>query len=92
MLEEPLSPIDTSRLVRQILENGTIIYSNHARDEMKNDGLVEADVERALLGGSEPAEWINGSWKYRFHSYQTWAVVTFRNEEIVVIITAWRTK
>jgi len=71
-------------------EKGTVRYTSHALREMAKDHLNEADIERALRGAVEPAEYENGQWRYRFHSQQIWAVVTFRDGQIIVIVTAWR--
>ncbi len=90
MLDEPLDPVSASRLARDILENGTVSYTGHARREMAKDGLSEADIERALRSGTEPAEWEGGQWRYRFFCADVWAVVSFRNEQLLVTITAWR--
>lgn len=90
MLDEPLSQASASRLARDILLNGTVRYTGHARREMANDGLSEADIERALRGGTEPAEWENGQWRYRFFCADVWAVVSFRDGQMLIIITAWR--
>lgn len=89
-MDKELKPAEARKLVREILEHGRVVYTKHAREEMEKDDLNEADIERALKGSCEPPEWEGKQWRYRFHSYTTYAVVTFRNEEIVVIITAWR--
>ena len=90
MLDEPLEVDEARKLVREILKDGTVRFTSHARKEMENDNISEAELRRALYGVCEPAEWEHGQWRYRFHSYSVWAVVLFRDEEMVVIITAWR--
>lgn len=90
MSDEPLSPEEASQLTQRILAEGTIRFTRHALEEMENDGIKEEDIQRALRGGCEPAEWLNNQWRYRFHSYDVWAVTTFRDEEIIIVITAWR--
>ena len=91
-MDEPLEQKEASRLAKEILENGVIRYTKHALEEMEKDNLSEADILRTLRAGCEPPEWENGQWRYRFRSYSVWAVVLFRNEELIVIITAWRKK
>ena len=89
MLDEPLSEPDARKLIITILDSGVVIYSRHVREEMDKDGLNEADIEQALRGTVEPAEWENGSWRYRIHSYEV-VVVAFRSERALVVVTAWR--
>lgn len=92
-MTEPLDPSDARRLIREIVSSpeGTIVFTGHARDEMVKDGLDEVDCTRVLRGGIvEPAEWENGSWRYRAHSFRVWVVVQFISEQSLLIVTAWR--
>lgn len=41
-------------------------------------------------GQCEPAEWENGSWRYRVRTNRMYCVVTFVSDETLCIITAWR--
>ncbi len=90
MSDQVLTVVEARKLARLLLAEGKIRYSGHALLEMENDGLEQEEVERALRGGCEEPEWENGQWRYRFHSYGVWAVVIFRDEELLVVITAWR--
>lgn len=90
MLDEPLEPEEARSLARKLFSEGRVRYTGHALDEMEKDGLVQHDVERALHGICEPAEWTKQQWRYRFHAYDVWVVIAFRDGEIIVIITAWR--
>lgn len=51
-LTEPLRPGDAKRLLRAILAGGEIGFTNHALDEMKQDGISQADVIGVLRGGA----------------------------------------
>ncbi len=92
-MNEPLDQAQARREIRRIVTSpdGTIVFSRHAREEMEADGLDERDCTNALRAGVvEPAEWENGAWRYRVHSYAVWVVVQFIPEESLLVITAWR--
>jgi hypothetical protein len=46
---EPFTKADAKRVALRLLVVGAIRFSGHARDEMKNDGIIEADVVNALI-------------------------------------------
>ena len=88
---EPLSPPAARKQIRAILQNGKVNFSKHGLAEMAKDGLVEIDVVNVLRGGVvEPGEWENGSWRYRVRTSRMVAVVAFRSETALVVVTAWR--
>ena len=92
-LLEPLRPDAAKRLLRTILAKGTVIFSNHALDEMGQDAITQADVIRVLRSGAaEPAEFERGSWRYRIRAQDVYAVATFRSDLAAVIVTAWRVR
>jgi hypothetical protein len=92
-MDEPLSPPEAKRLIREILAGGEVVSSRHATEEMKNDDLTMVDCINVLRGGIvEPAEWENGTWRYRVHTQRIWVVVAFRSETRLVVVTAWRSK
>ncbi len=92
-MDEPLSPPEAKRLIREILAGGEVVSSRHATEEMKNDDLTMVDCINVLRGGVvEPAEWENGTWRYRVHTQRIWVVVAFRSETRLVVVTAWRSK
>ncbi len=50
-----------------------------------------ADVVHVLRAGVvEPAEWINGQWRYRVRAQKLYVVVRLRSETALRVITAWR--
>lgn len=91
MLPEPLSPPDAKRLILEILQTGTVSFSNHARREMAKDALTAVDCVNVLRGGVvEPPEWEQGSWRYRVWAGRVTVVVVFRSALALVVVTAWR--
>ena len=72
---------------------GSVRFSGHALEEMAKDGLTTVDCVNVLRGGIvEPAEFENGSWRYRVRTSKAYVVVAFRSEDALVVITAWRVK
>ena len=91
--EDPLSPPEARRLIREILENGEVIFTRHARNEMANDDLDANDCLNVLRGGVEDQPELQGqsnSWRYRVHTPKIWVVVAFASETKLFVITAWR--
>jgi hypothetical protein len=62
------SPEDVSRKVRQIVEEGSVIYTDHCRQRMLDRCVTMQDIEYLLESGvvSEKAEWsaVFQHWKY----------------------------
>ena len=92
MLEEPLRAVEATRLVREIVENGTIVYSGHSRDRMDENDMIDNDVVNVLSGGRivNEAEWENGSWRYRVQTGRFEVVAAFIDEERLVVATVMR--
>lgn len=79
------------RLIRRILESGTVAFSGHARDELRKDKLTTVDCVNVLRGGTvSPGEWERGSWRYRVKTNRICVVVVIRSETRLVVVTAWR--
>ncbi len=90
-MDEPLSSSDAKRLIREIITNGTVYYSKHARQEMANDNLSEIDCSNVMRGGVVgEGEWENGSWRYQVRTQRITVVVAFWSELELVAVTAWR--
>lgn len=90
-MEEPLSPDQAKKLIRQILDSGEVRFSGHAEQEMADDSLETLDCINVLRGGFvEPAELERGSWRYRVVTQRIAVVVAFRSETELVVVTAWR--
>ena len=93
MLVEPLFPPAARKLIQEIVATGRTVVSRHALDEMAKDGLSDGDVAAVLRGGTvEPAEFERGSWRYRIRAGRVYAVVTFRTDVELVVVTVWRVK
>ncbi len=91
--QEPLEPGAAKRLIRKIIELGTVTFSKHALDEMAKDDLTTVDCVNVLRGGVvQPGELERGSWRYRVTTARMCVVVAFRSEEELVVVTAWRTE
>ena len=61
-LTEPLRPAEARKLLRAILASGEVVFTNHALDEMEQDGISQAEAIGVLRSGVvEPAEYERGS-------------------------------
>ena len=94
MLKEPLAADEAKRLIVKAIDSDRVDFKQaHAREEMTDDDLSIRDVLRVLRGGVvEPGELRRSTWRYRVRTSWAYAVVTFRTEEHVVVVTAWRMK
>jgi hypothetical protein len=67
--DEPLTKDQAKAALNSCLEDGTVIYTRHFRDELANEGLTMEDVLRACRSGAiamSPEKDIKiGDWKYR---------------------------
>lgn len=94
MKEEPLEGGKAKREILEILEGGTYFFSKHAEKELAKDNLTSLDAINVLRGGriTEPAEFENGSWRYRVHTQRMTVVISFGGAKELVVVTAWRWK
>jgi hypothetical protein len=91
VLVESLSVPDARRLIREVLRSGSVALSRHAEAEVAKDNLTMVDVTNVLRGGVvDPAEFENGSWRYRVRTARIAVVVAFRSETELRVVTAWR--
>ena len=89
--QEPLRPAEAKRLLQAILATGEVVFTNHALDEMAQDGISQAEAIGVLRSGvMGPAEFERGSWRYRVRARRTCVVASFRSEAAAVVVTAWR--
>ena len=80
-------------LVKILTEGGNVEFRPHARQEMAKDGITELQVLSVLRGGVvEPAESINGEWRYRVRVLPIYVVVTFIAQTYMAVVTAWKRK
>ena len=88
---EPFDERKTKSLIREILKEGVLSFSGHAKIEMQKDSLQTTDVQNVLRAGwCRPAEMENRTWRYRFETNRMSVVVAFRSERRAVVVTAWR--
>ncbi|HEX5744876.1 MAG TPA: DUF4258 domain-containing protein [Archangium sp.] len=82
---------DAKRRIRAIQGSGWVVFSRHAKDEMRKDELSLRDVENVLRGGvvREP-EWENGSWRYHVETAKIRVVIAFHDESTLIVVTAMR--
>lgn len=90
-MNEPFSPSEAQKLIRDALSTGCVSWSNHACREMADDDLTVVDCINVLRAGVvEEGECVSGTWRYRVRTSRIVVVVAFRSETRVVIVTAWR--
>jgi hypothetical protein len=92
--DQPLGKDQAKAKLNRCLEEGTVIYSKHFRDELANDALTTEDVLAVCRSGAivmAPENDIKtGKWKYRIEGVtadhrQLAVVFTFRPEQAVFI-------
>lgn len=92
-MREPLEPSRARRLIREILEKGSVSFSGHSEKALADDDLSTVDAVNVLRGGVvEPAEFENGSWRYRVRTQRMVVVIVFRSTSEMAVVTAWREK
>ena len=88
-----LQPNEARRLARRVVEHGDVEVSGHAQEEMANDDLHTTDCVNLIRAGVfEPAEHINGQWRYRITSNRMCVIITFKSATRLRVVTAWRIK
>jgi hypothetical protein len=61
---EPFHSMQARKLIRHIINFGTVDFSGHAFTEMEKDNLTTVDCINVLRGGVvEPAEPFRGTWR-----------------------------
>lgn len=90
-MDEPINDADVARLAREVIETGTVVFTNHAREQMRKRDLDEVDVTNVLRAGfCDGADFERKSWRYQMHTQKICVVIVFRSETKAVIVTAWR--
>jgi hypothetical protein len=91
-VKEPLTPDAATALIKTIIREGQVTWSQHASDEMRADDPTMVDCVNFMRAGavSEPAEFIRNTWRYRIHTPRIYVVVAFRSEQELAVVTAWR--
>ena len=93
-MKEPYNRNEAKKLILKIIQDGSVVLSRHAEEELAKDGLTTVDATNVLREGKiiEPPEQEHGTWRYRVHTEQMVVVVTFVSESKLKVITAWRKK
>lgn len=90
MIVEPLNNHDARKLIRQIVQGGTVIFTVHAQTRMKERDIPESSVLHALKAGwVDGCDFECGSWRYRVMTVQITVVVAFDDETKAIVITTW---
>jgi hypothetical protein len=84
------------KIAVEILSTGSISYTGHCRQELKNDKMDTGDVINVLRCGRigrepEPAEKF-GAWRYRVETHNMAVIIEIHSTSHVRVITAWRNK
>ncbi len=87
-----LDALQARKLLSRILPQGAVGFSQHARDAMEDDDLIEPDVVNILRCGvvSDQVDFERGSWRYRVETDSMCAVVVFQSASEVAVVTVWR--
>jgi hypothetical protein len=78
-------------LVRRIVREGVVAFSDEALEMMRSEGLTTADCHNVLRWGiSDPPSRRGDMWRYRLHTAAASVVVIFRSEAEIVVLSAER--
>ena len=91
-----LDRYQAKRLAQEILREGTVSYTKHCEDELKNDAMDTMDAANVLRCGKierepEPAEKF-GAWRYQVETHRMAVVIEIHSKTSLRVITAWRKK
>ncbi len=91
-LVEPLREDEAKRLILAILRGGTVGFTSHARERLRERELTTVDVVNVLRAGVVecPEEDLEKGWTYRVATARIGVVVCFRSRSELVVVTAWR--
>src|SRR5688500_11989161 len=91
LMTEPLAPDIATKLIKQMIREGAVSWSDHVKEELIKDDLSTGDCLNVLRAGAvtEPADFERGTWRYRVRTNRMCVVVAFRSETELRIVTAW---
>ena len=73
------------------MNDGTVRWTDHATKRRLERRLTMGDCVNALKSGTvDPAEWENGTWRYRVRAGEITVVIAFRDVRALTVITAWK--
>lgn len=87
---EPFGEDTAERLIRGCITRGSVRWTDHVLERCSERGLTTVDCVNALKSGTvDPAEWENGTWRYRVRAGKITVVIAFRDPRTLTVITAW---
>lgn len=87
---EPFGENAAKQLIRKCLSSGRVNWTSHATQRCLDRGLTTVDCVNALKSGTvDPAEWENGTWRYRVRAGRITVVIAFRDVRTLTVITVW---
>ena len=92
-LETVPDATEAKKRIRKVIEEGEVIYSDHALKEMKKDRLTTHDCLCVLRAGIvDPPEWEKGKWRFPVRTMHMHFVVELPlNAGLrVEVVTGWR--
>ena len=90
LANEPFGGDTARQLIRDCITLGSVSWTHHALERCSERGLTTGDCVNALKSGAvDPAEWENGTWRYRVRAGPITVVIAFRDERSLTVITAW---
>lgn len=91
LLDEPLELVAARSLVRQILTSGAVHFSRHADARLDERAMSRDDCLNVLRAGEVTQAILeSGTWRYRVETPRMVVMSAFRDEETLVVVTAWR--
>jgi len=91
--DEPLTDAAARKLARIIAQSGTVVFGQHAVDQMVLRGLTNADCLNVIRGGwSQGWDFRDQTYRYQLATHRIVVVVAFDDITTLVVITCWRIK
>jgi hypothetical protein len=93
-MQQPLTAAAARKLIRAILDEGDVTYSQpHALERLAKHRMTMLDCENVLRGGAvAEAEWENGAWRHHVSTGRFTVIAQLLSETHLLIVTAWRLK
>ncbi|ATB44607.1 DUF4258 domain-containing protein [Corallococcus macrosporus] len=97
MSKEPFKRFEALKFSRRLLNEGSLVLKQHAKDRMKERKLATTDIENIIEGGAinNEGEQQGGRWTYVIETPRMGLAVAFRCDEAgepseLVIVSVWR--
>ena len=91
-LEHPLHPAQVQKIILHCLDgDGTLVFTQHALDELAADDMVERDAKRVMRGGIKSFDSErHGTYRYKCDTNSACVVIAFDSATATIVVTAWR--